>query len=140
MSVSEEFPHSPHRTLDGSHFDNSMDLWRSICASGSLNNTYFSIFFTKIDLLERQLDSGINFKDHVKAYEKEVDTQMIVALFWHKKYTEAAQESGYRFSATIHFFNLSFNDIELSMISMEQFKSSILKRHVRCNLCFRDLQ
>ncbi|KAF8887666.1 G-protein alpha subunit-domain-containing protein [Gymnopilus junonius] len=135
MSIFEESDPGSHQTKRRNDFNDSLSLWKSICGSRLRRSTVFIVFFTKVDLLQRQLNSGIYFTDHVPNYIKGGNRTDDILSFWRREYGNTAMATGYLSWQDIQFFNLSFNDLKSSLTSMERLKWDIPIRHIGVNVC-----
>jgi len=47
----------------------SLKLWKTICSSKLLESATFILFMNKSDILQKKLDAGIRFADHIEQYK-----------------------------------------------------------------------
>ena len=59
--------------------EDSLLLWKSICASKLLAKASTVVFLNKIDLLERKLQSGVKVKQYLPSYgQRSNDTRTVL--------------------------------------------------------------
>lgn len=72
--------------------EDSLLLWKSVCASKLLANVDFILFLNKVDILSAKLRSGVRVQKYVKSYRDRPNTAEAAAKYFKDKFQAIQRE------------------------------------------------
>ncbi|KAH8112901.1 G-alpha-domain-containing protein [Phellopilus nigrolimitatus] len=109
--------------------DDSLALWKSVCAHRLLARTELVLFLNKCDLLERKLAAGVRFREYVKSYKGE-NEGVAVGRFLKQKFTDVCRHYSKEHRG-LHVHFTSVIDTKATAKTLSAVQDGILRLHLR---------
>ncbi|KAL5514592.1 hypothetical protein ACEPAG_1908 [Sanghuangporus baumii] len=110
--------------------DDSMQLWKLVCANKLLARAELVLFLNKVDLLERKLVSGVRFGEYVRSYRDAENEVGSVGKFLRGKFMEVCRHYSKEHRG-LHVHFTSVIDTQATAKTLAAVQDGILRSNLR---------
>ncbi|KAL0568037.1 hypothetical protein V5O48_013958 [Marasmius crinis-equi] len=110
----------------------TISIWRAVCASKLLVSTTLVCFMNKCDLLRKKLKSGTKFRDYVPAYGDDTanDTASVVR-YMKDRFKEIVIKTAQDPTRLVYLYPTSCTDTKATGETLKTVRDSILRHHLK---------
>ncbi|KAK1223381.1 hypothetical protein PQX77_013744 [Marasmius sp. AFHP31] len=110
----------------------TISIWKAVCASKLLSRTTLVCFMNKCDLLRKKLKSGTRFRDYVPSFGDETpnDTASVVR-FMKNRFKEIVIKTTQDETRMVYLYPTSCTDTKATAETLRTVRDSILRHHLK---------
>ncbi|KIO17618.1 hypothetical protein M407DRAFT_84799, partial [Tulasnella calospora MUT 4182] len=111
--------------------EDSLLLFRSICANNLLGKVNIMLFLNKIDILERKLKAGVKVSRYVPSYGERPNELQPVASYFLSKFMAVHKESTASPLRELYTHFTKVTDTEATAALISDVREMILRKHLQ---------
>jgi len=110
--------------------EDSLMFWGEICSAPLLSEVHLILLFSKYDLLEKKIKSGVSVNKSLPSFGERANEGRVVVKYLREKFTETLHRRS-RTKRLLHLFSTSISeDVNVAEMTYNAVKDGILRTHL----------